>query len=644
MVISNRERSSAGRLATAAWIGAAAVALLAGALWLRAPEVRYLLIGGVATFTSLLAAAVTRPQPGHGAAAGGPRMARGLSLAAGSVLAILGLTAAFAQRDLARIDGRWEHYRADLVADGARRLGAELDATVAALRATASEALAAPDDPRRALDFLRELVAGHRADGGGGVVVFQDAEPTGWAGRIYATPARLDRPVGVVVSQFYVTIQAELTRGSRRAIATAVVHADSPADSLAAAVDQRVAKRSGLRGFRFVAGGGADTGVAAAAAPLPDPGDALVYAPLGDTLFRVHPLPPTQAEARVQALRRARVVGGALLGLALALSVAAVWRRESSVWWQLLPLGVALACLALAPLNFLSSTTFLFDPAVYFATIGGPFTASVGALILTSVVVLLGMFVVLRTRARARSRWAAIAIVLVVVGSGPFVLRILSRGISPPMEGVTAGLWLAWELALFFAGASLLLGAATAGSAALGPRRGLPAAAAPLLAAAAAAFAPWVLEPPARWPDWYAVLWIVAIGALALTRRHRAILLSVATVAALGATTLAWRADVGARMTLATRDVAALDQERPEVVTTLARLGERLADGAPLTTGAALLHAYARSDLEGSGYPVSLASWSPGDEQIARLALAPATVHAEDFADLRGDVRARGAP
>ena len=85
-----------------------------------------------------------------------------------------------------------------------------------------------------------------------------------------------------------------------------------------------------------------------------------------------------------------------------------------------------------------------------------------------------------------------------------------------PLRGVDASLWLVWEVPLFLAAVSVLLSGAAAGAIVLGPRRGAPPWLAPLIAVAAAVLAPVVWEAPGRWPWWYSILWIVAIGLLAL--------------------------------------------------------------------------------------------------------------------------------
>ncbi|HEU4565126.1 MAG TPA: hypothetical protein VFS05_10775, partial [Gemmatimonadaceae bacterium] len=436
MVISARDRVKAAPR-DRMWGALSALAVLAGALWLRDPAVRYLIAAGAATLASLALAAVARAP------------ARRWAIATSGVLALFVLGTALAQWRLARIDAAWPAYRASLVAGAGRALAARMDAALATLREVAARAVEAPADPREALAALRAAPLGPEQ----GVVLYRAGAPVAWAGRSYAPPTAFERPVAVVSTPFYVSLQVQVQRGDARAIATAVVHAVPPADSLTDAVDERVARRSGVRGFEIIPVGG-DT-LARVAREAAREG-ALLYAPLGDTLLVARPLPPAHAEARGDALRRARAMGGLLLALILALLAAATWRREPSPAWRLLPLGVALACVALVPLNQLSNVTFLFDPAVYFDTVGGPYTASIGALLLTGAVVLLGIFVVLRAHAPTRSRALSAATAVAVMLVGPFLLRVLSRGISPPIEGITTSLWLAWEVALFLVGAALL--------------------------------------------------------------------------------------------------------------------------------------------------------------------------------------------
>ena len=601
----------------AIWNVATALALVACAAWLQEPAVRYLVLGGIATVGSLALAGAT------------PRRGRGWAIAAGAMLAAFWITAGLAQRDLQRISGDWETYRGRLGARAEMAVRSGLDATVAWLREASTQALEVPEERGAAFVALQQLASRE----GDGLVLLRDGAPWAWAGR---APGALDSsgpPLATRSTGFYVTVEARSSLGARTAIASRVVDARAPADRLTSALGDRLAERLGL----------AEVVIAEPAALAFD--DSLqAYVAEGDTVLSFEAIVPPAATVRLLRLSRARVAGGALLTLALLLYMLTQWRQAAGVGGRLTPIAVALVCLALVPLNLLSSVTPVFDPAVYFARLGGPFTASVGALTLASALVLLAMFVVLRTRLRARSPWPPLAVVLAIVSGGPFLLRRLAAGISAPPGGLSTAMWLAWEVALFLAAAALLLGAASAGSALLGPRRGLPTWVSPVLAAIAALLAPLVLQEDARWPAWYTGVWIAAIGAIALTRRHRGVVVAAAAVAALGATTLAWRADVQGRVALANRDVTGLAQERAELLISLARLGDELAVSPVPYDAGALLRTYARSDLEGSGYPVALTTWSAEDDTIARVALARISPSDSALRGLRDRVRLSGAP
>ena len=233
-------------------------------------------------------------------------------------------------------------------------------------------------------------------------------------------------------------------------------------------------------------------------------------------------------------------------------------------------------------------------------------------------------------------------IVVVVMSLGPFLLRDLARGVTVPASGITLGLWLSWQVAMFLAAAALLLGAAAAGGAALGATRGLHPAIAPILAGLAALIGPVVWDAPGRWPGWYPILWIAAIGALALTRRHVAFVVTAATVAAFGAATLTWGAGVRGRVALANDDVGDLAAPDPYPVALLERLADSIESGPPPLTEAELLRRFVRSDLAGAGYPVSLSSWLPDGFPGAMLALTPTDVDQREVGPVVTDARRRG--
>jgi signal transduction histidine kinase len=625
--VSVNARIGRGRVLPVAWGVAAALSLIAAAWWLRGADVRYVIVGALATTATLFLLRAL------------PRRGRGWPIACAVLLAALWISSGVAQRDLHRIESDWPAYRDRLVARGDAAIASALDSAAVELKETATRAANLEGSRESAFDELEEL----RAHAEIGIVLIRDESPWAWAGRwVTEVPGQsnggtpgaaepgvpADGSIRAVFTPFYVTLEATAWRGSQRATASLIVDASPPATRLTSALLERIAERYGLDDIRVL--------------PVAADSGMRTLVVRGDTLLAYRAVTAGPAAARLYLLSRARTVAGVLLTLALLMYMLSLWRGARGIAGRLTPIAVAMLCLALVPLNLLSNLSPLFDPAIYFAPLGGPFTASVGALTLTSSLVLLAMFVILRARLRPRTPWIPLFVVVSIVAGGPYLLRLLATGISAPPGGLTTGMWLAWEVALFLAAAALLLGAASAGSALLGERRGLSPAVGTTLAAAAALLAPLLLGADARWPGVYTGLWIAALGALALTRRHRGVVLAAAAVAALGATTVAWRADVKGRVLLANRDVAALAQERPEVSISLQRLGAELAMGAVPASDAALLRIYARSDLEGSGYPVSMATWSADSDSLASIDLAAIAVDSAALARLREEALVEG--
>ncbi|HTR78639.1 MAG TPA: ATP-binding protein, partial [Gemmatimonadaceae bacterium] len=285
-------------------------------------------------------------------------------------------------------------------------------------------------------------------------------------------------------------------------------------------------------------------------------------------------------------------------------------------------LGLVLLCIALIPLNEFSGQTRLFDAAVYFARLGGPFTANAGALGISSAVVLLAVMAVVRRRRRRISAALGVVTVAVVAGVGPYLLGALARGIATPLHGVDASLWLIWEVPIFLAAVLVLLAGAAGGGIAVGRARGFHPAIAPSVAAVAAAIAPAVWSASSEWPAWFTGMWIVAIATLALSRQTRFMILTASIVAALGATTLVWRATARGRMELAVHDLSGLAAVDPNTPTVLRHFAATLAADSEPTTRAALLESYVRSDLEAAGHPVALSAWPTNDGPVAEFQTA----------------------
>ncbi len=427
------------------------------------------------------------------------------------------------------------------------------------------------------------------------LIVYEGDSAVDWAGRTVISTARLWERNGVVATPLYVVQYAVALHGARRAVATNVVAALPPADRLTTALTSTIGVPNAAR-------------YVVASVPLLRPVDGTVVQVGGSELLLMASVSDPQAIAAA-AEQSSRSRGTALLLIAALVSLITLWHRAERIPERLGATAIPLAALAIAPLNALSNVTRLFDPATYYESIGGPFTASVGALGLTSALVLFAVMAAVRARAGPRQRSGAGLVVLVIAGVGPFLLRRLAEGVNLPPNGAGTGLWLAWELALFLAGTSLLAAGVTAGQRALGARRGIPLWIAPAIAAVAALLGPLLLQDSARWPSWYPVLWVLAIAALAVGRRSRAVLFPSAFVAACGATLLLWGATLRESVDLATRDVEGMANVDTGAVALLDRFAEDVVHSPAASDRERLLALYASSDLASVDYPVSLAYW-----------------------------------
>ena len=532
--------------------------------------------------------------------------------------ALFVVIAARAQRSSAGYAGDPDAARAALTARGTAAMAAAIEAEASELQRIAVEALDAPAEPARAFAHLDRLrgAAPSRA-----LVVLRGGEPLAWSGRLIAPLDSLPGPVGAVGTPFYLVVYAIAGRGNDRARAETLVHAERPADAIAAPLDATLARKYGVDGFAFVdpATAARDSFTVVRAAGLP--------------VLGVRALVPSGDLLAARALESGRTYGGVLLALALAFFVAAVWRQRGGVAGRLGALAVALLAVALVPLADFSNASPLFDPAYFYVDGGGPFTGSVGALALTCAVVLLGMLAALRSRLSTRTRLQALIGVMVIAGIGPFLLSLFARGIQFPAAGVTAAMWLAWEVTLFLASVSVLIAGATAGQAALGERRGLPPWIAPAVAAGAALLAPALMDAPGTFPSWYPVPWVAAIAALALARSARGAVLPVAIVAACGAVTLVWGQTVRARVELADRDVASLSASDPGAAALLHRFTAQLDSAHAPSSRLELLERYATSDLASGDYPVELTSWDSLGQMQAdlRVAMEPGRITGIDY-------------
>lgn len=442
----------------------------------------------------------------------------------------------------------------------------ELEISVATVRrrleARAAAALDAPGDVQRAFSALGRS----QTRSGESLVLFDHDRPFAWAGEMRVDPDSIMDPVGVSFGPFYTTLNVVSMRGSRRAVASVVLHAAPPANRLVESLDSLLAPLQGVASYEF-------------APPGDSRGGPVVLTYGGKAILRALPRLAAPAEVRFRRAAMLRARGTiALVVLALAFLVYA-WRDRRALGQRLFAVAVGLAITALVPWNSFSNTSRLFDPAYYFARLAGPLTANAGALCISSALVLLSVYAVIRARPGARwPRIYAALGALATLGAGvPFASNIV-RGIGQPPWGSTPALWLSWEIPLFLF----------------------------LFAVALAAY--WLLR--------------MALGQ-AGTVSFRAALITAALSGVIALAAL-WSTTLRQRMKLAEEDVAAIGHVDDYALLLTRRLATTLEQSSPPDSRAALLQVYASSDLAAAEYPATLASWDSGGKKLAEFAVTGA--------------------
>jgi two-component system, NtrC family, nitrogen regulation sensor histidine kinase NtrY len=587
-----------GRGALVIWAAGTGLAVLALAGWLRSPEKGYLVAALVATIVA--AVGVARMLPGR----------RLWPLFGVATLALGAIAGSAAQWRLWQLENSADRFEAAAVARASAAFSAEIERAVDDLVRIANRSLEAPVDAQGAFRFVESLARGQRETS---VVLYRDGVPFAWSGRSRVDPAELRGEVGLGSSPFHQILYARAVDGASTAVAMLLLQAVPPADGLSRPLEREIADGTGVRGFEMFAVGA-------------EPTDAEPVVIDGRTLFHVRSVPERVDQVRFNTIESARLRGTILLALSIATLLAVIWRRQSSLRSRFAVLAIAATSLALVPLNAFSNRTRWFDPSIYFASLGGPFSANAGTLTLSAALLFLGLLLVLRAPVRLQSRAGALVLVVAIAGIGPFLLRDLARGISPPMLGVSTGLWLGWQVPLFLVALSILLAGATAGRALVRRGGGLPTTVAPLVAIAAAAVGPIAWDAPGRWPDWYSLAWVAAIGVLALTRRASGFLLATATVASLGAATLVWGTAARQRVLLAESDVAGLMVADPVAHMLLERFGLVLCHDDEPPSRAGMLRRYVASDLAAANYPAEMTGWGPDLVPVATLSMSQLNV------------------
>ncbi len=517
-------------------------------------------------------------------------------------------------RDVRRIECCWPDMRAGRMPRDSSELKEALGSAVAEARRLAERGMTAALLPgEAAFERLRDAVrSGSRTPGveRGVVILGPDGDPVAWAGRHRFVPARDTVELRAVITPFYVSLEARRqTLAGGSAVGTVLLDAAPAAPDRRRALSARFEEAHGAA-LRFYSPGLA-----------PHDLDVFDYCPPdcehGDTLFSVRPVPPSQGDAKLAALRGAAQGGAAALGVALVMLLVAAPAGR----WRWAVVLVAAWCLARAPLGASSRVADLFSPAAFYRSGLGLFSASAAALTVLGVVGLCAASALWR-RGLER-RWWHLAAGTGLVLAAPYLVRYLGRGIAPPAGGAGFILWMAWETAVATAAMALVLAAAALVRGAKEPQRvpwSLPAAC--VWAALAALAGLWLWSPYGAWPEWYTFVWLPALVGLLVPAPRRWAVLAIATVAGTAAALVTWGAVVEGRLRLAERDAQGLGRAAdPATVSLLQRLGRAPPATAPRT--AAELYAWwLASSLAQEHYPASLAVWTRSGEAEAEIRLA----------------------
>lgn len=585
------------------WLWLASLNVLIGAAWLRE---------GAAWLAWLLAAVVLALMALTLRTRAAARWRRTWFVAA--ALALLAVVASY-HRSLAQMAGNGEEVRSALTEQAGRALAADVDREIEVLQGIARAALDAPSAPAAAFAALATLVpeGSSRA-----VLVAKGRRPFAWSGRLLVALDSLPGATGIVATNFYLVAYALAERGGDLAVATSVVHAEPPADRLTPSLAAEVARRFQIQGF----------GYAEPTAAREVPGAVTVQV-AGVPVLAARAMVPALDALRGRAWERAVPRAASALAAMLLLLLAVAWRRETGLTSRFFAIAVALLLPVILPLARLSNVGTVFDPSFFFVRSGWRFTANAGALALTAGLLLLALLSARRARLRLPTRAQAAIGIVVVAGVAPFLLRELASGIQVPAIGVSAGLWVSWQVTIFLASVTVLLLGVTLGQGAIAGDRGLPSWVAPGLAVLAALLAPSLLEAPGRFPQAYTILWVAAIAALGITRRARTVVLPVAIVAACGAATLVWFSAVRERVDLAIADVQGLARADRDAAVLLDRYASVLDPARAARSRVELLSQFARSELAGAEYPAEITSWGTDGAMLADLVVgrAPGSTH-----------------
>ena len=578
------------------WVLVVVAALAAAAEWLRRPA--WVWVVAMAILLAILLV-LGRPWTGW----------RRRAL----VGALAGLVAALAvsQWGLTAIERHWPEQRQRRVDAASERLAGDLHAAYhRAERLTeAAAAASATDDREAAFNLLERLVPTSGPEMS--VVILDGAGlPWAWAGRHRLPPAARGDSIGSRATGYYVELEARRhTPGGRVAVAGVLIWAHPAVPDRGRSLAELFRQRTEVGLIVYPP------------TTAPDSADVYDYADSttagSRVLFSVRPVPPEQGAAKELASERGTWLVTWLVVIVFALGLSVTARP-----FERLALLAAFVWLAMrAPVGPSLGLQPLFSPATFFRPVLGPLSGSAGVLALAGILLTVGG--VWLWRQRLPRRWYGLALGGALLLFSPYLISSLGRGITPPADGVSIGLWLSWHLALMVSASALIVPtAALFRGRAPETRRWGHIAAGVLIALAASVIGVLVWSPRGGWPDWYTFVWTPALLLVTLPGPRWAAITGIALVAGSSSALVTWGAELAGRVQVAQRDVARLGNEPdPLAVPLLERFGEAVRRSPPPQSASEMYALWHGSALGSQGYPSHLALWSARGALVDELVL-----------------------
>jgi signal transduction histidine kinase len=559
----------------------------------------------------------------------GPLLTGVAALAAAAVM----LTTALRIRAVER---RWPETREQLIQRASERLAATLASAVDLAHSLAERAAAIEADSRADAFTQVQSVVGDGAPEHGVVVLDELGRPWAWSGTHRVGPGLGGGLLAARMTPFYVLLEARRQAGMRSSVSQVVLAAGGAIPNPERTLAARFVEETGV-GLEFYRPG---------AAPIePDIFDYCIPACEAvpgelppDTLFSVRAVPPVQGAFKLELVER-----GGRLGAQLALAVLLLLVCFGGAMGRWVGVFGVMGLLVLTPAGQLVGLGPLFSSATYFLETLGPLTSSAGALLLGAAVLLLALLPLAPRGTRARVPRLASAGILVL--AAPWVMWLLSRGITPPATGLSIGHWLGWQVPLTMVGAALGMAASLLLGGAVGresPPWTVWLVSAGALLVGVVGLVAW--QPAGDWPAWYGLMWVPLMLAAVWPTGRAQRLVMVGVAAGTAAAVLTWGAAVHGRLLLAERDAERLRGGDPVAIGFLDRFSVALEEDDPPLSAAALYAAWRRSPLSGDNYPAVLATWSPGGQRMAWLQLAELGLGPTVFEMLADTARSLGEP